>query len=145
MDSITLLNDTLFLKNDTLYAKFCDLTMNHKYIAESNGCGWTNVVIWFLVCIALVCTAYIVTEYLKEQKRKEYENNQNLIAKERESKGNDKKEEIKATYRSKILDYLKDNNVSKSNPYLNTLFEFLKNQGEEYDMSKIFPKNPHNN
>ncbi len=139
MDSITLLNDTLFLKNDTLYAKLGDLTMNHKYIAESNGCGWTNVVIWFLVCTALVCTAYIVTKYLKEQKNNEYENNKSLKEKEREYKGNEKKEEIKATYRSKILDYLKDNNVSKGNPYLNALFEFLKKQGEEYDMSKIFP------
>ena len=139
MDYITLLNDTLFLKNDTLYAKLGELTMNHKCIAESNGCCWTNVVIWFLVCTALVCTAYIVTKYLKEQKQNEYDNNQQLIVKERESKGSEKKEEINAAYRSKILDYLKDNSVSKSNPYLNTLFEFLKKQGEDYDMSKIFP------
>ena len=79
MDSITILNDTI-------YAKLGELTMNHKYIAESNGCGWTNVAIWFLVCTALVCTAYIVTKYLKEQKQNEYDNNQQLIVKERESK-----------------------------------------------------------
>lgn len=137
MDSITILNDTI-------YAKLGELTMNHKYIAESNGCGWTNVAIWFLVCTALVCTAYIVTKYLKEQKQNEYDNNQQLIVKERESKGSEKKEEIKAAYRSKILDYLKDNSVSRCNPYLNTLFEFLKMQGEEYDMSKIFPSDPQN-
>ena len=117
MESITFLNDTLFLKNDTLYAKLGELTMNHKYIAESNGCGWTNVVIWFLVCGAILGLSIIITKYLIKQKADERQNNKEEKKEDKNSKDAEKQEEIKASYRAKILDYIEQETNSCKKVY----------------------------
>lgn len=106
MDSITLLSDTLFLKNDTLYAKLGELTMNHKYIAENNGCCWTNVVIWFIICAVIIWLAYIVKDFLTNRKDDEEQKDELKKAKQKLSEIDSKQEEINATYRSKVLDFM---------------------------------------
>lgn len=134
MDSITILNDTLFLKNDTLYAKLGELTMNHKYIAESNGCGWANVVIWFLVCGAILGLSIIITTYLTKLKTEERQNNKEEKEKDRNLEDAEKQEEIKATYRAKILDYLEQETNSCKKVY--DLYS-VKRKEEKAELERI--------
>jgi len=133
MDSITLLNDTLFLKNDTLYAKLGDLTMNHKYIAESNGCGWTNVVIWLIICAVIIWLAYIVKDFLKERKDDEEQKDELKKAKQKLSEIDSKQEEINAIYRSKVLDFMEKemSSCQKIHADLKTLLDENKKLTEQ--------------
>lgn len=105
MNTTPLLIDTLFLKNDTLYSKFGEIVMTHKYVTENDGC-WTNVVIWFMICIVIIWLAYLITSSVKMRKDKQDLELQLKKEKEKLSKNDSEQEEANAIYRSKVLDFM---------------------------------------